>query len=99
MLAVSFTSYAKSYEQNCFAEHIRESIVINSARKPFYRKLTGGKSDEVFNFSITSERASLIPAAYFDWKARAYQKKGVPLFCYEFMSMNATPDFDPERHT
>jgi hypothetical protein len=96
-MAASWEGYAMSYQKNCFGDHIRESIVINTARRPIYAELTDGKSDRVFNFLIATERLSLIPAAYYDFRAKAYQKKGVPLFCYEFMSMNATPDFDPEN--
>lgn len=97
MLLASFKGYTISYDKNCFGDHIRESIVINSHRKPIYEELTQGRSNKIFNFLIASERLSLIPAAYYDLKAREYQERGVPLYCYEFMSMNATPDFDPER--
>ena len=97
MLLASFAGFTKSYDQNCFGDHIRESIVINSTRKPIYEKLTNGRSNKIFNFLIASERLSLVPASYYDLKAREYQERGVPLYCYEFMSMTATPDFDPNN--
>ena len=93
----NYGAYAKSYNKNCFAHHIKESITINQARKPVYAELTNGRSNKIFNFLISSEKFSLIPATFYDLKARAYQKKGVPVYCYEFMSMNAAPEFDPDR--
>jgi hypothetical protein len=96
MVSGSFLTHAKSYESDCFSLHVRESIEINSTRKPIYSQLTQGRSDKIFNFLIGAERLSLIPAAYYDWKAKKFQKKGVPLFCYEFMSMNSSQDFNPK---
>lgn len=97
MTITSFSTHAKSYTTECFAHHVKESIVINSVRKPIYSYLTNGESDKIFNFLIGAERISLIPASYYDWRAKKYQENGVPLFCYEFKSMNSTPDFDPDR--
>lgn len=97
MITASFSTYAKSYTDNCFSDHIKESIVINKERKPFYSKLTNGRSNKVFNFLITSETLTLPLAKIYDFRARKYQKNGVPLFCYEFMSMDATPRFDLEK--
>lgn len=93
----SFEGYTKSYDNNCFSLHIKESIEINQKRKPIYSKLTDGQSDKIFNVLLSGEYLSLIPAKYYDFKSRLYQDQGVPLFCYEFMSMHATPDFDPDN--
>lgn len=95
-MTISNVVYAKSYDKNCFRAHIQESISINSDRKKVYAQITDGASNRIFNTLIAYEVATLIPAALFDLKASSYQKKGVPLFCHEFMSMNRAPDFDPE---
>ncbi len=96
-MTMSFDGHAKSYARACFTQHIRESIHINSSRRDFYSGITAGRSNRVFNRLITAERLSLIPAALYDARALRWQRRGLPLFCYEFMSMNNTPDFDPER--
>jgi hypothetical protein len=97
LMTQSLPGFTKSYDTNCFAEHIRESIVINTARKPVYAALTNGASDRVFKQLILSEQLTIPVAMFYDLRARKYQQKNVPLFCHEFMSMTATPDFDPER--
>jgi hypothetical protein len=97
LMGVSFAGHVPSYQKNCFGDHIRESIEINSQRRSVYRDLTEGQSDRIFNFLIATERLSLLPASYYDLRSRPYQRNGVPLFCHEFVSMNAAPDFDPER--
>lgn len=97
MIANVLSSYAKSYEKNCFGHHIKESIKINMNRRSIYNELTNGRSNKVFTELLNGEHISLIPALFFDLRARPYQKKGIPLFCYEFMSMNAAPEFDPNN--
>lgn len=97
ILGASFTGYTKSIEGGCFSDHLHESILINSLRSPLYHKLTNGRTDKIFKTLIRSERLSLFFARYFDFKARAYHKAGVPLFCDEFMPMNATSEFEFER--
>lgn len=90
-------SYAKSYETNCFREHITESIAINRKRKNAYKELTNGESDRIFNTLIAAEVVSLGPATYYDFKARPYQKNNMELFCHEFVSLNHAPIFDPDN--
>lgn len=91
------TGFAKSYEQNCFREHIQESIAINKERKKEYGKITDGKSDRIFNLLINLEHLSLAFAVYYDFRARPFQKKGLDLFCHEFMSMNKVHEFSTEK--
>lgn len=97
MAFVTSSGYAKSYEKNCFREHITESLSINRERRKFYQKLTNGESDRIFNTLIASEVTTLIPAGYFDLKAKPFQKKGLDLFCHEFVSLNRAPEFDYDR--
>lgn len=96
-MTISLSGFAKSYETNCFREHILESIAINKERKFAYSQLTEGKSDRIFNLLIGSEYLTLIPATYFDLKARRFQKAGSSLFCQEFMSMNRVGEFSAEN--
>ena len=97
LMTISFSSFAKSYETNCFREHILESIAINKERKFAYSQLTEGKSDRIFNLLIGSEYLTLVPATYFDLKARKFQKNGSSLFCQEFMSMNRVGEFEADK--
>jgi len=96
MALISFEGLTKSYTRYCFQEHIRESIAINKDRKKVYSELTQGRSDKVFNQLISSEYITLAPALFYDLKAVPYHREGMDLFCHEFMSMNHTPDFDPD---
>ena len=93
-MSAALSGYAKSYSNNCFKQHILESISINTKRKQDYAKLTEGRSNRIFNTLIAFETVTLAPASYFDLLARPYQKKGIELFCHEFMSMNQAPQFD-----
>lgn len=90
-------THAKSYQKNCFTEHILESIHINKERKKHYSELTDGASDRIFNLLIGYEYLTLVPAKFFDLKAKPYQKKGMELFCHEFVSMDRAPSFDPNK--
>ncbi len=80
-----------------FLDHITESISINSERRPFYKKLSGGKSENGFRILIALE-VLMVPSTWFwDKRCAYYQKNGVPLLKDELVSMNRTPDFDPEK--
>lgn len=94
-MTVSFAGYAKSYETFCFQAHIKESISVNKERRKVYAELTDGRSDRIFNKLIGYEYLTLAPATFFDLKALPYQKKGMELFCHEFMDLKRVPDFDP----
>lgn len=76
-----------------FTAHVKESIVINRARKPIYREITAGKSDRVFSKLINLERMMIPFALVYDQRARSFQKSGVPVLKDEFVSMNF--EFDP----
>jgi hypothetical protein len=91
LITISFNGHAKSHQSFCFQGHIKESIAINKNRKKIYSKLTQGKSNRIFNELITYERLTLLPAAIYDLKALKYQKKGMDLFCKEFLPLVQTP--------
>jgi hypothetical protein len=93
------SSYARSYETNCFREHIQESIVLNKKRKIEYAALSEGQSDKIFTHLIAMEHLTLPIAMYYDMKAKPYKKKGLDLFCHEFMSMKKNEGMNPEIKT
>lgn len=93
-MSAALSGYAKSYSNNCFKQHILESISINTKRKQDYAKLTNGRSNRIFNTLIAYETVTLAPATYFDLLAIPYHKQGIELFCHEFMGMNQAPVFD-----
>lgn len=91
LITISFNGYAQSHQSFCFQGHIKESIAINKDRKKIYSKMTQRKSNRIFNELITYERLTLIPAAVYDLKALKYQRKGIDLFCKEFLPLVQTP--------
>jgi hypothetical protein len=97
MTATSFAGHTRPLEKNCFAQHIQESIEVNSQRKPFYSKLTQGHSDKIFTELILGENLALPVAKFYDFRARSFQKKGMPLFCHEFLPMNRRPTFRTDQ--
>ena len=80
-----------------FTHHVTESIGINQERRPFYKKLSDGKSENAFRLLLTLEYLMIPTAYYYDLRAGYWQKNGVPLFAHELVSMNRTPDFDPDK--
>ncbi len=92
-MATSLAGVTNAYAKDCFSDHIRESISVNSLRKPIYSKFTNGRSDKIFTELILGERLTLPVAMFYDFRAQSFQKKGTPLFCKEFKSMNKTPTF------
>ena len=96
-MGVYSTSFAKSYTTNCFQEHIQESIAINKERKREYSLITDGASDKIFTHLIAMEHLTIPVAFYYDQKAKPFQKKGLDLFCHEFMSMNKVSTFNPDK--
>jgi hypothetical protein len=80
-----------------FLNHITESISINSERRPFYRKLTEGKSEAGFRYLIALELLMIPSALFWDICASHYQRNGVPFLKDELVSMNRTPEFDASK--
>ncbi len=78
-----------------FLDHITESISINSERRPFYKKLSSGKSEKGFRLLIALEILMVPSTLLWDKRCAYFQKNGVPLLKDELVSMNRTPDFDP----
>jgi len=77
------------------AEHLREAVSINTARKKIYIELSGGKSKSLSNRLIFFERFLIAPAMFFDWRAKRFITKGIPIMKDDFVPMNQLPI--PER--
>lgn len=75
----------------CMAEHIRDAIALNEARRSVYAGGSGGRSEPVSERLIRSERLSLAVAEAVDRRARPFQQPGIPIVCSEFISMARTP--------
>lgn len=77
----------------CFSRHLREAIALNTTRRPLYAALTAGQSKAVSDTLIGTERLAIVGALYFDLQAAAFQRRGVPLMCEEFVDMSLAPAF------
>ena len=78
---------------NYLTTHLKEAIEINQDRAPLYAELTNGESNRISNALLQSEKLSLATSIPMDKTARYWQKRGVPVFVYEFIPMNQTPQF------
>ncbi len=74
-----------------FTEHLREAISINKARRKIYIELSDGKSKSLSNRLIFFERLLIIPAMFFDWRAKRFIRKGIPIMQNDFVPMNKLP--------
>ena len=73
------------------AEHLREAVSINTARKRIYTELSDGKSRFLSNRLIFFERLLILPAMFFDWRAKRFNKVGIPIMQNDFVSMDQLP--------
>jgi len=73
------------------AEHLRDAVSINTARKKIYIGLSDGKSKSLSNRLIFFERLLILPAKFFDRKAKRFIEKGIPIMQNDFVSMNQLP--------
>ncbi len=53
------STLSKGQANPCFTQHIQESININQESSKYYKKLTDGKSDQIYKKLIAGEKASL----------------------------------------
>ncbi len=79
-----------------FTDHVKDSIAVNSKRKPFYSKLTEGKSDPAMKKLILLEKKMLPFSVFYDARASWYHRRGIPVLKDEFVPMIALPEIDPE---
>lgn len=81
-----------------FRQHLREAIALNTARRPVYEALSGGASRRVSKRLVLVERATSLWAAWIDFRARRWQKKGVQIVAGDFASMeHVRPASSPPR--
>jgi hypothetical protein len=90
---LNFSLSAKVKNSKCIRKHLLDAIQINKLRKPLYKVITDGKSKTLSNRLIFSERIALVYAIIFDYKAKKYQKRGIPLFCLDFIDMKEISEF------
>ncbi len=74
-----------------FWTHLADAIRINSARKPLYMARTGGRSRSLSAELIATERLCLPIAAYFDWRGRSFEHRGIPVVSGAFVPMQLAP--------
>ena len=78
---------------NYLTVHLKEAIEINQVRAPLYAKITNGESTRISNALLQSEKLSLTTSLAMDKTATYWQKRGIPVFVHEFISMGQTPIF------
>ncbi len=80
------------------AEHLRDAVSINTARKKIYIELSDGKSKSLSNRLIFFERLLILPAMFFDKKAKRFNKIGIPIMKNDFVSMSqlSNPETPPK---
>lgn len=88
-------SPARAQESGCMARHLREAVRLNKERMPLYSELTGGRSRAISRRLIWAERFAMPAARYVDWRARKFQRLGIPVVCADFEPMERTPAFRP----
>lgn len=83
---------------NGFRQHLREAIALNTARRPGYEAMSGGASRRVSKRLVLVERATSLWAAWIDFRARRWQRKGVQIVAGDFASMeHVQPASTPPR--
>jgi hypothetical protein len=88
-------SPARAQESGCMARHLREALRLNKERMPLYSELTNGRSRAISRRLIWAERFAMPAAWYVDWRARRFQRLGIPVVCADFEPMERTPAFRP----
>lgn len=76
-----------------FTTHLRDAVRLNRERAPRYSALTAGQSRKISRRMILFERLTIPVAMLFDWRARKYQRAGIPLLTEDMVSMDRTPPF------
>lgn len=71
-----------------FHQHLADAIRVNTARKPYYAKITNGQSKVISNLLIASEYLLLPTAHYYGVKARSFNEQGIGIVDSDFASMN-----------
>ena len=75
-----------------FEQHLREAIRLNQTRLPLYKELDK-LSLPILRQVIFLEKMLILPARYFDHRARPYHQAGIGLLKDLFVSMDLVPVF------
>jgi hypothetical protein len=86
---------AEAPTSRCMERHLREAAALNKERMPLYDTLTGGRSRGISRRLIWTERLAVPVAWWVDWRARQFQRAGIPIVCDDFVPMAHTPAFRP----
>jgi hypothetical protein len=70
-----------------FYAHLADAIALNKSRRATYAQLTDGCSKSLSSRLINLERITLPIALYFDWRARKFNRAGIPIIIDDFISM------------
>lgn len=71
-----------------FYNHIADALAINKHRRSIYAQMTGGKSLAVSNLLIGLECMSIPLAMYYDYRAKGFNRQGIPIIAADFMPMD-----------
>jgi hypothetical protein len=86
---------AEAATSRCMERHLREAATLNRERMPLYDSLSGGRSRGISRRLIWAERLAIPVAWWVDWRARQFQRAGIPIVCDDFVPMAHTPAFRP----
>jgi len=82
-----------------FHQHLVDAIRVNTSRKPFYAKITNGRSKILSNLLIISEYLLLPTAHYYGVKARSFNAQGIGIVDSDFASMaDVLPPETPPKY-
>jgi hypothetical protein len=77
-----------------FHAHLAEAIALNLSRRPLYGRRSGGRSRRLSDLLVLIERASIPVALFFDWRARPFNRRGIPVLEDDFVPMTNVRPFD-----
>lgn len=82
---------SKRIKNRPFYKHIIDAIAVNKARKPYYSKMSGSRSEIVSNKLIAFEYSIIPVALIIDRLALKFHKKGIPIIKDDFVDMINIP--------
>lgn len=72
-----------------FYKHLKEAIALNRDRQEVYAERSQGRSRRLSRRLIAGETVSLPFAAYLDWRAREYNRRGIFVVAGDFVPMDS----------
>lgn len=71
-----------------FEQHLCEAIVTNCGRAGDYAARSHGRSGWLSAVLVAMEILTILPAKFFDWKARSFQERGVGVVANDFVPLH-----------